>query len=727
MNFPQIFQLIFQFPARSPYADSGTDLSWASVISEILFIKTSVTPQNLGSIVTTNIYYQGSGYNLNSEVIFGGINQSTGNYMNATEVVTLNFSPVDSLKLLAIKNILNTELVLATVLSITATISLNTSADISFVQWDSSLPHPITEEMYPISYPTLIAKSQIQSPPATFLASTITANHTPELFGLCASEDGNFIHLEILDATLTIVYDQIGAISQGSWSFSPAELLTGFYSIRMTVRPSSALVWDIPDTVSTTTLQILYVPEIPEAFSLITYKSAPIISGNAVLSSLDSFKVEVNGVTYQESITFIVHSWQLLLPSLPEGNYEIKATTYETLTPINKKVNAIQAILTILPSLVLFPYAPLKAFTETYEWFTSVIPTRGGETVVPLREVPRYSQERNYLFKGKKEFSEAKDSISRLNLTKLLLPLWNFYAIVPSIIAGTDTLIAVVDKFKFFETMQRVLLYQDSKTYEILIMTKIGNTFTSTDSVSRDYGRSYLVPIIEASSIGGFTFSTKEASAKTGKVTYKAPFLLPLEASNYQVIFYKGFPVLEFSSLISREETSTKKEDFVESPLGVYEFLEGETYQRRQRNLSFQGNTLESQENFKTFFEVVQGQGVPFWLPSFNKDFYVSQTSLLSGATSLKVLKTSLSLEGRKFFKIKGNISTYVELLSHSSTTTWTTLYFPPITQAVTGITQVEFLELSRLTSDSLTYKYSAMGVCSFSISTISMNPENIL
>ena len=365
-------------------------------------------------------------------------------------------------------------------------------------------------------------------------------------------------------------------------------------------------------------------------------------------------------------------------------------------------------------TISVFPFPASTDISEKYDWLTSVISCKNGETLEALREYSRYTVEYSYIFRNIKDFNYAKTLAERIGVDKFYLPVWWSYGVAVGISSGVTSFSLVVNFLDLPSVVKYVLLYSANDNWEVAeINTLIGNTVTLLSPITKNYNKLWVIPLIEGTT-SGITFEKGRGNLYKAKLTFNGDYSLPLPNA------LEVFPTLETVPVISVRFldnpaftfTLTKSYETLESPLGITEQIANKDYAQYSFTLTLTASTHATSNQTLATLNSLKGRGSIFWLPSTSQDLKMITPTLAAGATSLIVETTNYSttVTVNRAVKITGKEGIFYTMLGAVTNLTAFTdsleIAIPSVID-ITEITSVEFMYLVRLDSDSIAVNYT--------------------
>ncbi len=234
--------------------------------------------------------------------------------------------------------------------------------------WTLSLTNTLPETVYTVDARIIDAAGNssddltaneltvdVTPPVIPTIESLITNNKSPVLSGTAIIATGEVLSIDVNGQIYSTSDSTILVNGDGTWSLPITEsLVEGVYEVSATMTdPSGNSSTDL----TSSELQIdVTVPNIPVVNALNTNDASPIVTGIATLEPGEFLQVVVNGASYgQESAALTVTAsgdWELQLPELQDGNYEVMASITDAATNISTDITSLELTIdTIAPTI----------------------------------------------------------------------------------------------------------------------------------------------------------------------------------------------------------------------------------------------------------------------------------------------------------------------------------------------------------------------------------------
>jgi hypothetical protein len=294
-------------------------------------------------------------------------------------------------------------------------------------------------------------------------------------------------------------------------------------------------------------------------------------------------------------------------------------------------------------TIEVWPLCPQIGIVESLEWFTDTITCRSAESRQALRLVPRQT----FTYKHKL----TADLLGRLTrfvrtypLAQLYLPVWTETSqIVDGVAEAAESLTIppLIDKTTF-TAGRKLLLWESESSYEVCeIQSTGGHTMNLAAPVSRAFTNPCVMPLEVAEFMQPpevERLASDNASMATARfniidavdLSGRAPAALPV---------HDGHPLIltPTESDGSVGEQITVEFEELDSDTGLRYRIPSQSFSRRQTTLSWTKQTREAAWNLRLWLFALQGANVPFWLPTWNRDFALA-ADIAANTTEFEIL-----------------------------------------------------------------------------------------
>lgn len=371
--------------------------------------------------------------------------------------------------------------------------------------------------------------------------------------------------------------------------------------------------------------------------------------------------------------------------------------------------------------IILWPFAPQRDFTETKEWLTDVIQTRGKETRSIVRNLPRRVLNYKYIFREQAEFSAAKSIAKAGAHLAMATPLWSDITKLSNIAIGTSV-------FTFDTTKQElaidkpIVLWVSYDNYEILeILSITSSSITTKLPCLKSYTTCWLMPVYSGY-VQGVDLD-KGVNKLNGNVSFK--IFDNYNSPSWSPEMFKSLPVFTTGNVVSAglaEKIVRNVEEF-DPNIGGFITFNVENYTRHQMMLAIQVTNHNELHDLRRFLEYLKGKYTAFWLPSNMTDLKTIN-AIVSGTSAIVVTTDYWGKYGYEAIRVYGSSveNFYVTSVTDNNDGTCTLAFDTNAATTITGIYRIEALYKVRLNSDSIEIEHSSKNIASVKTQVITVN-----
>lgn len=271
-------------------------------------------------------------------------------------------------------------------------------------------------------------------------------------------------------------------------------------------------------------------------------------------------------------------------------------------------------------SKVVWPFVPQVGPTQTVEWLTDVLSTRGAEQRISLREAPRTGITYNYVL-SPREFADAK-RLAQHGAEGVLLPDWLNIVAAADLSGGAEEILVAKDLGHLAGGEALIWSDEGFELVQILTASADGRTLTVSPIVGT-YSRPSIMSVREA--YWGRPFQAMRGASEFVVASGAFDFQPSPVSTASPFSSYLGHDLMldrpGLSGTTSEKfELETERLDW-----GLGKFWEGDarTYSTAARDLSWFLDSPEELQTLTSWLNSLRGRWRGFWVPSWNPDLTV--------------------------------------------------------------------------------------------------------
>lgn len=377
--------------------------------------------------------------------------------------------------------------------------------------------------------------------------------------------------------------------------------------------------------------------------------------------------------------------------------------------------------------VVLIAMRPERGYQEILQFFTEVMPHKiGTEQRHSLRPYPRQFFE--WDFKLESTARAALENILYEWQTRALgIPIWHEATVLttPASAGGSVITVSTTNYADYrLSGSNLVLVYQDESTYDVLpLLSMTSTTLTLDGSLSNSYSAGAEVMPLRTGFVDQVLYGSRyprNLSKRRLRLRVENNVVDIADTSAYPSLNSKVF--LSEYNLIDGEMSENWEKDLIliDGDIGITRQESAQDRARRGHQKIFFARNAQQIWEARQLLHALRGKQVSFYIPTFHDDLEVV-VDLVSGNSSMVVAHCNYtnyvqSRTPRNFIRITFTDATTltrtiigaVETSSTQETLTLNTSW--PANRPVSEIERVEYIELVRFDSDSITIAHQANG-----------------
>jgi hypothetical protein len=353
---------------------------------------------------------------------------------------------------------------------------------------------------------------------------------------------------------------------------------------------------------------------------------------------------------------------------------------------------------------ILWPFCPLKEFTESREWYTDVITTRKTEERFSHRDYPRISVNYNFRFLNEYEYSLANRIANTIAGLPVVIPLWTELRYGKNITAG-DTAVSFDTSNLEIHPSDMVVLYAGVDKHFIgRIDTVTSQGVTLIDAVSMNFPECLILVLISGIAQSGFSFSRDPGGATTGALQV----VTASKQHNYPIPVlptFQSIPILDKIPVVSgtlAEGSSTVADIYDGMSTNIFMY-NAEEQARTFQQIRYVANNREELYTLRGLFHYLKGRGQLFWYSSFHPD--IINVEIITG--NVRVTFRQLVDFPCKYIEVIGSSTSYHEVVAITKVSpTIEELSLSPPIEAMSYVKEIRILRKMRLNSDKVEFQH---------------------
>lgn len=297
--------------------------------------------------------------------------------------------------------------------------------------------------------------------------------------------------------------------------------------------------------------------------------------------------------------------------------------------------------------VAILPYQPNAQWQETHEWITNVIKSYNGtEQRVKLRYYPRTTVEVSYQVPPA-DRQRAQNLVQGWVNAGWIVPLWTDAAVSGPVATGAMSF-NVVNSDSLIQYATELVLWQRHDLYEVVrVGSIVGTTVNLINPVVNDYSRAVVVPVANGVTNTGIVRNT-DGYASDLKASYRLAIKPEIDAVTPDQ--YQGEDIYFTEQIVPNSGKITEdmltRFDEVTNRIANSKFYTPWLQTQHSRIYTIFNTSKQETLNFKRWLARRSGKFRPFWTPTFEPDFTLSQIGNIT--TALIVVDNGYSLYQRK-------------------------------------------------------------------------------
>jgi hypothetical protein len=365
--------------------------------------------------------------------------------------------------------------------------------------------------------------------------------------------------------------------------------------------------------------------------------------------------------------------------------------------------------------LVGMPFEARSPLTETLAWRTEIMTTiNGKEQRVRLRNNPRQSVSVSYPI-SHEHHNLANNLIYGWQFRRWAIPLWTEIQQLGAISAGETDVTCVTDIYDI-RVGGLIILWESVTKNEIIeVATITGSGLTLTAGLTNSYASAKLMPVRLCRNVGGIA---RDTNGFNSLLRAKFEALDNVRFSESLPDQYNGHDVYYEELLLSGENSRhavRARVDTVDYKAAVPQFDSPWSSPKITRPYVVIKEGADENWYLKQFLHRRAGRLRPFYLPTFEGDFQLVSTGLLT--TALDVLDNSYRqyASDRVHIAIELDDNAWIpaKITGHSdvSSTVFKLAIDTNLNVDASRVKRISFLDLMRLDSDTVSINWIGGGV----------------
>lgn len=274
----------------------------------------------------------------------------------------------------------------------------------------------------------------------------------------------------------------------------------------------------------------------------------------------------------------------------------------------------------------LWPFIPESNVQETLEWKTEVLRSKAGEQRIALRFYPRTTLSMDYILESDEYFLSSL-LVKKHSLELFLLPFWKEGISVGSLDSADEVINLDTTPRRFKD---KALILDNDDSYLVVDITQMDSgSLTLSGPLNRPFVNGFVVPL------GEFKIS-RPLEIKKGSMDYyeaKARFV-STDAYDYQGSI--GFPqhlgeyVMVDKPIVNSELSDKFQREFtvLDNTTGQIWYSPDFDYPISTSEMFWHNISPEELYQVRHWLSEMKGKQGQFWIPSWNKDFVLTQDIL---------------------------------------------------------------------------------------------------
>ena len=379
-----------------------------------------------------------------------------------------------------------------------------------------------------------------------------------------------------------------------------------------------------------------------------------------------------------------------------------------------------------LQRVVLFPLRPESGYLEVLEFLTEIIPHDDGtEQRIAKRKNPRQLFNWDFIIEEGRERARLENILFEWQRRVFGIPIWHeATSLTVAASIGATTINVVDTDFRDFREGGLALIYQDDVVNDVVTVATGGigaNTLTIDSGILNDYSVGATVTPLRTGVIERTVSGSRYPS---GAQELGVQFRVDDNDSNLADVsawtMLNSKVVLDDNNAIRQTLSESFDQDvtIVDNATGRVYQTSAWTRNKRVSSKTFWTNSVQGLWTIRQLLHALRGRQISFYLPTFAKDFVVTQ-NLLNGGSTMTVENVGYTqfVRGRQpkniirlTFKdgrtpLIRTIDTFAEVDSSTETLTLTDTWPEEITPE--EIDRVMYVEEVRFDTDSFRIQHT--------------------
>lgn len=422
------------------------------------------------------------------------------------------------------------------------------------------------------------------------------------------------------------------------------------------------------------------------------------VSLSTITNNVSSDGVTINGISPDSYSPLTTESYIVTIAA--EGT-----SSFEDTIVFAFATSEILAVIVSGTRLILLPWVALNGASETASWLTNVLKAYGQEQRRSLREKPVRVIDLS--------FYVSEDD--RLHIEQLLskqtqpfcVPFWWDLRAASAITAG-DTTITVDTTDSEFKDGGLVFIYESHSSFESVAIDTVGSgVLNLADSVVSSYSSPTVVP-----AFGGYIQSASGKRDGNEINLFETSFQL-INAFGYDApstTQHRGIDVLTDIGLIPAELTISQSRMFRDNGIRPSKPYALEDRTRRVDTQAWVKDTNAGREALKQWIYSRKGKSVPFFYPTWQKDFVLSAT-INPTDTDITVKAVEIDAPFDIMIYLTDGTIFYRQVTAKAAASPQTNDILTIDSQLsqtvnIADIDRISLMRLSRQAADSVTFRY---------------------
>lgn len=375
---------------------------------------------------------------------------------------------------------------------------------------------------------------------------------------------------------------------------------------------------------------------------------------------------------------------------------------------------------------ILWPFTPRVEYSESLEWATDIIDTFNKEQRIALRTAPRQSFAYRHPLSAA-EFSKAKAIATGWTFRVFGVPVWNERQRIAGLSAGATVIPVDTTAADYRAGGLAAIWINNNDVTGVEIDTVAAGSITLKLPLARSYSNVIVAPVRFCRAFSGFDFSRITGRFTDLSQEFQANDNVDLGYDPSET--HRDYPVLEYCPLIVSplSERIARDLDIFDNQSGLVEVDTVNSWVRRRYTIAMLRANKADTWAMRRWLHSRRGRQKAFWLPSFNDDLILAQTTGLNpstltvkpfGAVQFYDGKLDLRIvlnDGRRFFAQV--ITATVDSNGNEQLGLGSALISPPISPS--DVKQIAIMSLVRFDADKITINYDSAGFASMTVSAI--------